>query len=148
MFNGSTLPAMTAGCCLSGAAGKARKAEKAAQMQIPIDRVYAPGYAPLPAVPTPFQLPAKKLAKIEAKARAAALYPMPLGPPIILTAEPGVIQSAPGGLVAPAPGVADPAAAGDGGILSGVSDFFANIPTTYLYIGGAVLAYMMFKKGR
>jgi hypothetical protein len=99
----------------------------------------------MPVHSAPFELPERKLAKIRAKAQAAAMYPMP-APPIISTLEPGVIQTTPGGLVAPAaPGVA---AAEGGGILSGVSDFFSNIPTTYLYIGGAVLAFMMFKKGR
>jgi hypothetical protein len=50
---------------------------------------------------------------------------------------------APGAI--PASGEAStPSSSGD--FMSGIGNFFSNIPPTMLYIGGAVLLFMMFKK--
>jgi len=37
-------------------------------------------------------------------------------------------------------------AAGKGGAMDGIKSFFAEIPSTYLFIGGAIVVFMMLKK--
>ena len=57
----------------------------------------------------------------------------------------------PSAAIAPVPVSQAPVAVGtpatsNGGVLSGVEGFFSGIPTTYLLIGGAIIAVMLLKK--